>query len=72
MKTTLLNSLILTLSLCYTYTHAQQSCIREVTAFNAAPGGYAISGSAILEFSDVKALHLSSDFGTQSGADLHV
>lgn len=72
MKATLLHSLILTLFLCYAYTHAQQSCIREVNAFNAAPGGYTISGSAILEFSDVKVLHLSGDFGTQSGPDLHV
>ena len=72
MKATLLNSLVLTLSLCYTHTYAQQFCIREVPSFDAAPGGYAISGSAILEFSDFEALHLSSDFGTQSGPDLHV
>jgi hypothetical protein len=38
----------------------------------AAPGGYSISGSALLEFADYHALHIDSAFGTQSGPDLHV
>lgn len=72
MKTLLPCTLILTLSLLYTLSYAQMFCFREVTAFNAAPGGYAISGTALMEFSDYKALHFDAAFATQAGPDLHV
>jgi hypothetical protein len=38
----------------------------------AAPGGYSISGTGLLEFSDFRALQFDNAFNTQSGPDLYV
>jgi len=72
MKTTLLYTIVLLLSLTITISNAQPLCVREIPSFMAAPGGYNISGSAVLEQSDSITLHIDSEFSTQSGPDLHV
>ena len=72
MKAILPYSLLLFFILTCTKAHSQTFCTRPVEAFMAAPGGYAISGTALLEYSDFEALHFDNAFNTQSGPDLHV
>ena len=72
MKTTYIFQLVFSLSLLVTISHAQ-TCSRTIEAFMAAPGGYNISGTGLLE-ADPEGTTLSFDnaFNTQSGPDLHV
>jgi hypothetical protein len=72
MKTMLPYGLLLSFILTSTFLHSQTTCTRSIQAFMAAPGGYSISGSALLEFSEFQVLNFDSAFGTQSGPDLHV
>ena len=55
MKAILPYSLLLFFILTCTKAHSQTFCTRPVEAFMAAPGGYAISGTALLEYSDFEA-----------------
>ena len=72
MKATLLSSLILLLCFGH-YAVSAQTCTREITAFNAAPGGYTITGTGLLQQSNENyTLSFDNAFGTQSGPDLHV
>jgi hypothetical protein len=72
MKSILLFSLIVSFPLFSTITFSQ-TCSQEIAAFMAAPGGYDISGTGLLE-ADPEGTTLSFDnaFNTQSGPDLHV
>jgi len=73
MKSILPSGLLLSFTLVCTISLSQNTiCLRPVNAFMAAPGGYAINGTALLEYSDFEALHLDNAFNTQSGPDLHV
>jgi hypothetical protein len=72
MKKILPYCLLLSLSLLITTAHAQ-TCSREIAAFDAAPGGFSISGTAVLLLAgDSMTLSFDTAFGTQSGPDLHV
>src|SRR4030095_840605 len=72
MKRMLNHGLIICLSLLFTGSYSQ-TCSRHIAVFDSAPGGYSISGSAVLESeSDVTTLYFNDAFGTQSGPDLHV
>ena len=72
MKTIPTYFLILFSFLLSTYTYSQ-TCSRQVASFDAAPGGYAINGAALLEsVNDAITLYFNESFGTQSGPDLHV
>ncbi len=72
MKSILLFSLIVSFSL-YNTVSFSQTCSQDIPAFMAAPGGYNISGTGLLE-ADQESTTLSFDnaFNTQSGPDLHV
>jgi hypothetical protein len=72
MKSILLFSLIVSFSLDHTVSIGQ-TCSQQITAFMAAPGGYNISGTGLLQ-ADPEGTTLSFDnaFNTQSGPDLHV
>ncbi len=72
MKAILRYSLLLCLPFCFTVAHSQ-TCSREVTSFDAAPGGYDISGTALLESQEgVIILSFDPAFSTLAGPDLHV
>lgn len=71
MKTISTYLLILS-SLISTVTYSQ-TCSRQVASFDAAPGGYSINGTALLELvNDELTLYFDENFNTQSGPDLHV
>ena|SRR5688572_7976986 len=72
MKTISTYILVLLSSLLSTFAYSQ-TCTRPVPSFSAAPGGYTINGTALLEsVNDVITLYFNENFGTQSGPDLHV
>lgn len=72
MKSILLFSLVVSFSLFSTIDYAQ-TCSQEIAAFMAAPGGYNISGTGLLEAApEGTTLSFDNAFNTQSGPDLHV
>ncbi|MEP6646335.1 MAG: T9SS type A sorting domain-containing protein [Saprospiraceae bacterium] len=71
MKTILHFSLIFCLPFFITNIYAQ-NCSQPVATFDAAPGGYSIQGSGLLEsYNDAITLTLDSAFNTLAGPDLH-
>ena len=72
MKSILLYSLIVSWSLFTTYSFSQ-TCSQDIASFMAAPGGYNISGTGLLEAAqEGTTLSFDQAFNTQSGPDLHV
>jgi len=72
MKPILLFSLVVSCSLYYTVSFSQ-TCSQEIPAFMAAPGGYNISGTGLLEATpEGTTLSFDNAFNTQSGPDLYV
>jgi hypothetical protein len=72
MKTVRYYILILFSTLLSTYTYSQ-NCSRQIASFDAAPGGYTITGAGQLEsVNNAITLYFNEYFGTQSGPDLHV
>jgi len=71
MKAILRSGLILSLTSFFALAHSQ-TCSRQVASFDAAPGGYDISGTALLEMQDDSiTLSFDSAFSTLAGPDLH-
>lgn len=72
MKPILLFSLVVSFSLFTTYSFSQ-TCSQDIASFMAAPGGYNISGTGLLEAApEGTTLSFDQAFNTQSGPDLHV
>ncbi len=72
MKTCLLACLVVSFSQIWTVSFSQ-TCSQNIDAFMAAPGGYDISGTGLLEAApEGTTLYFDSAFSTQSGPDLHV